>query len=318
LVDTSLILPPLLSGIILGSLYALMAMGLTLIYSTIRVLNFAHGAFFMAGAYIVWWLNTPASALYGTSLPTSGLSLPLAVAVVPAVLIIFGLGAGTQRAVIRPLLKRPSPLITTLVATLALATILESIATLIFGGGRLQFANEIASGSNRFPPCGSSPLCRALGGLIITNAQLVQLAVAVGVLVGLQVFLKRSRYGIGMRAVAQDLDAANLAGINTETVYMIAFGVGSLLAALAGFLLTNIVFLSPSVGWTPLTIAFIVVVFGGIGSVQGTIFASYIIAITQQYVSLFLDTSWGLTFAFLLMMLVLILRPRGLFGFKEV
>jgi branched-chain amino acid transport system permease protein len=308
LVDASLFLSPLLSGIILGSLYALMAMGLTLIYSTIRVLNFAHGAFFMAGAYIVWWLNTPASALYGTSLPTSGLSLPLAVAVVPAVLIIFGLGAGTQRAVIRPLLKRPSPLITTLVATLALATILESVATLIFGGGRLQFANEIASGVNRFG--GQS-------GLIITNAQLVQLAVAVGVLVGLQVFLKRSRYGIGMRAVAQDLDAANLAGINTETVYMIAFGVGSLLAALAGFLLTNIVFLSPSVGWTPLTIAFIVVVFGGIGSVQGTILASYIIAITQQYVSLFLDTSWGLSFAFLLMMLVLVLRPRGLFGFKE-
>jgi branched-chain amino acid transport system permease protein len=305
LVDTSLILPPLLSGIILGSLYALMAMGLTLIYSTIRVLNFAHGAFFMAGAYIVWWLNTPASALYGTSLPTSGLSLPLAVAVVPAVLIIFGLGAGTQRAVIRPLLKRPNPLITTLVATLALATILESVATLIFGGGRLQFANEIASGTNRF------------GGLILTNAELVQLVVAVGVLVGLQVFLKRSRYGIGMRAVAQDLDAASLAGINTETVYMIAFGVGSLLAALAGFLLTNIVFLSPSVGWTPLTIAFIVVVFGGIGSVQGTILASYIIAITQQYVTLFLDTSWGLSFAFLLMILVLILRPRGLFGFKE-
>jgi branched-chain amino acid transport system permease protein len=230
------------------------------------------------------------------------------VAVVPAVLIIFGLGAGTQRGIIRPLLKRPSPLITTLVATLALATILESIATLIFGGGRLQFANEIASGVNRFG---------GLSGLIITNAELVQLVVAVGVLVGLQVFLKRSRYGIGMRAVAQDLDAANLAGINTETVYMIAFGVGSLLAALAGFLLTNIVFLSPSVGWTPLTIAFIVVVFGGIGSVQGTILASYIIAITQQYVSLFLDTSWGLSFAFLLMMLVLVLRPRGLFGFKE-
>jgi branched-chain amino acid transport system permease protein len=306
LVDTSLLLPPLLSGIILGSLYALMAMGLTLIYSTIRVLNFAHGAFFMAGAYIVWWLNTPPSALYGTSLPTSGLLLPLVVAVVPAVLIIFGLGAGTQRGIIRPLLKRPNPLITTLVATLALATILESIATLIFGGGRLQFANEIASGVNRF------------GGLIITNAQLVQLAVAVGVLVGLQVFLKRSRYGIGMRAVAQDLDSANLCSINTETVYLVAFGVGALLAALAGFLLTNIVFLSPSVGWTPLTIAFIVVVFGGIGSVQGTIFASYIIAITQQYVSLFLDTSWGLTFAFLLMILVLILRPRGLFGFKEV
>jgi branched-chain amino acid transport system permease protein len=306
MVDTSLILPPLLSGIILGSLYALMAMGLTLIYSTIRVLNFAHGAFFMAGGYIVWWLNTPASALYGISLPTSGLLLPLAVAVVPAVLIVFGLGVGTQRVVIRPLLKRPNALTTTLVATLAMATILESIATLIFGGGRLQFASDLAAGVNRF------------GGLILTNDQIVQVVVAVGVLVGLQLFLKRSRYGIGMRAVAQDLDAANLCSINTDTVYLVAFGVGALLAALAGFLLTDTLFISPSVGWTPLTIAFIVVVFGGIGSVQGTILASYIIAITQQYVTLFLDPSWGLSFAFLLMILVLILRPRGLFGFKEV
>src|SRR5207249_3176505 len=127
-----------------------MAMGLTLIYSTIRVLNFAHGAFFMAGAYIVWWLNTPASALYGSTIPTSGLVVPLAVAVVPAVLIIFGVGVATQRAIIRPLIRRPNPLITTLVATLALATILESAATLIFGGSRVQFADEIAQGTIRF------------------------------------------------------------------------------------------------------------------------------------------------------------------------
>jgi branched-chain amino acid transport system permease protein len=305
LVDSSLLLPPLLSGIILGSLYALMAMGLTLIYSTIRVLNFAHGAFFMAGAYIVWWLNTPSSALYGSALPTSGLSVPLFLAVVPAVLVIFVIGVGTQRFLIRPLIRKPNPLITTLVVTLALATIFESVATLIFGGSRVQFASEIANGDIRY------------GGLIITYAELVQFAVAIGVLVLLQVFLKRSRWGIGMRAVAQDLDAASLVGINTDTIYLLAFGLGSALAAVAGFLLTNTVFLSPSVGATPLTIAFIVVVFGGIGSVQGTILASYIVALVQQYVTLFLDATWGLSFAFLLMIAILIIRPQGLFGFRE-
>jgi branched-chain amino acid transport system permease protein len=305
LVDSSFLLSPLLSGIILGSLYALMAMGLTLIYSTIRVLNFAHGAFFMAGAYVVWWLNTPSSALYGTNLPTSGLAVPLALAVIPAVLVIFGIGMGTQRFLIRPLIRKPNPLITTLVVTLALATIFESVATLIFGGSRVQFASEIANGDIRY------------GGLIITYAELVQFAVAIGVLVLLQVFLKRSRLGIGMRAVAQDLDAASLVGINTETIYLLAFGLGSALAAVAGFLLTNTVFLSPSVGATPLTIAFIVVVFGGIGSVQGTILASYIVALVQQYVTLFLDATWGLSFAFILMIAVLIIRPQGLFGFRE-
>ncbi len=307
MVETALLLPPLLSAIILGSLYALMAMGLTLIYSTIRILNFAHGAFFMAGAYIVWWLNTPESAtrLFGTSIPVSGLQLPLLVAVIPAVIIIFGAGVITQRVLILPLIRKPNTLITTLVATLALATILESVATLIFGGGRFSYAEELVVGDIRF------------GGLIVTYVEMIQFAVAIVVLVALYLFLKKSRIGIGMRAVAQDLDAASLCGINTQTVYLLTFGIGAALAALAGFLLTNIIFLSPSVGATPLTIAFIVVVFGGIGSVPGTIIASYVVALVQQYVTLLLDPSWGLSFAFILMIAVLIIRPRGLFGFRE-
>jgi len=307
LVETALLLPPLLSAIILGSLYALMAMGLTLIYSTIRILNFAHSAFFMAGAYIVWWLNTPESAtrLFGTMIPVSGLQLPLFVAVIPAVIIIFGAGVVTQKALILPLIRKPNTLITTLVATLALATIHESVATVIFGGGRFSYAQELVVGNVR------------LGELIVTYVEIIQFAVAIGVLLALYLFLKKSRIGIGMRAVAQDLDAASLCGINTQTVYLLTFGIGAALAALAGFLLTNIIFLSPSVGATPLTIAFIVVVFGGIGSVPGTVIASYVVALVQQYVTLLLDPSWGLSFAFILMIAVLIIRPRGLFGFKE-
>ncbi|TLY01686.1 MAG: branched-chain amino acid ABC transporter permease [Thaumarchaeota archaeon] len=307
MVETALLLPPLLSAIILGSLYALMAMGLTLIYSTIRILNFAHGAFFMAGAYIVWWLNTPESAtrLFGTMIPVSGLQLPLFVAVIPAVIIIFGAGVVTQKALILPLIRKPNTLITTLVATLALATILESVATVIFGGGRFSYAQELVVGNVRF------------GELIVTYVEIIQFAVAIGVLAALYLFLKKSRIGIGMRAVAQDLDAASLCGINTQTVYLLTFGIGAALAALAGFLLTNTIFLSPSVGATPLTIAFIVVVFGGIGSVPGTVIASYVVALVQQYVTLLLDPSWGLSFAFILMIAVLIIRPRGLFGFKE-
>jgi len=225
--------------------------------------------------------------------------------VIPAVIIIFGAGVLTQRAVILPLIKKPNPLITTLVATLALATILESVATVIFGGGRFSYAQELVEGNVRF------------GGLIVTYVEIIQFAVAIGVLAALYLFLKKSRIGIGMRAVAQDLDAASLCGINTQTVYLLTFGIGAALAALAGFLLTNIIFLSPSVGATPLTIAFIVVVFGGIGSVPGTVIASYVVALVQQYVTLLLDPSWGLSFAFILMIAVLIIRPRGLFGFKE-
>lgn len=294
-----------LSGLVLGSLFALMAMGLSLIYSTVRVLNFSHGAFFMAGAFIVWWLNTPYSDTYGTTTLVSSLNVPLWVALVPAVIAIFGLGVATQRGIIRPLVRKPGSLLTTLTATLALAYILESIATLIFGGYRQQFSAEIAVGSLRY------------GGLTITYAELVQFGVAVGVLVILHQFLKRARFGIGMRAVAQDMDAAHLCSINTNTVYLLTFGLGAALAAVAGFLLTNTVFIAPSSGWEPLTIAFIIVVFGGIGSVGGTIVASYIISVVQQYVAIFLDPHWGLVFAFILMLIALIIRPRGLFGFKE-
>lgn len=296
----------LISGIVLGSLYALMAMGLSLIYSTVRVLNFAHGAFFMVGAFIVWWLNTPYSATYGAATTTSGLILPLWLAAIPAIVGVFLLGYGTQRVLIRPLIRKPGSLLTTIVSTLALAYILESIATLIFGGYREQFAQEIAYGLFRY------------GGISITATEIVQFSVAVAVLVALQVFLKRSRLGIGMRAVAQDMDAANLCGINTNTVYLITFGLGAALATVAGILLTNVLFISPSSGWQPLTIAFIIVVFGGIGSVKGTIFASYIIATVQQYVAIFLDPAWGLVLAFVMMIIVLIVRPRGLFGFKEL
>ncbi len=294
-----------LSGIILGSLYALMAMGLSLIYSTVRVLNFSHGAFFMAGAFIVWWLNTPYSAIYGATTAVSGLNVPLWVALVPSVIAIAGLGVATQRGLIRPLIRKPGSLLTTLTATLALAYILESIATLIFGGYREQFSAEIAEGGFRF------------GGLGLSNAQLVQFAFAVIVLVVLHLFLKKTRFGIGMRAVAQDMDAAHLCSINTNTVYMLTFGLGAALAAVAGFLLTNTLFIAPSSGWEPLSIAFIIVVFGGIGSVGGTIIAAYIISVAQQYVIIFLDPNWGLVFAFVMMILVLAIRPRGLFGFKE-
>lgn len=296
----------LISGVVLGSLYALMAMGLSLIYSTVRVLNFSHGAFFMVGAFLVWWLNTPSSATYGIPTPTSGLSVPLWIAVIPAVVGVFFLGFGTQRGLIKPLIRKPGSLLTTIVSTLALAYILESIATLIFGGYREQFAQEIAEGTFRY---------RGIG---ITAAEIVQFAVAVAVLLGLQIFLKRSRLGIAMRAVAQDMDAANLCGINTNTVYLITFGLGAALASIAGFLLTNILFISPSAGWEPLTIAFIIVVFGGIGSVGGTIVAAYLIATFQQYVAIFLDPAWGLVLSFVLMIIVLIVRPRGLFGFKEL
>ena len=301
LLDVSGLGSAFISGIIIGSLYALMAMGLALIYSTVRVLNFAHGSFFMMGAFIAWWLIFPN---LGSTQTTSGLQLPFTPAFIISITIIFGLGLVTQRFLIRPLIRRPDSLFTTLIVTLSLATILEAFATLVFGGYRQEFP-DIATGKFQS------------SGLTITFSQLIEFGVAIAVLILTQVFLKRTRYGLGMRAVAQDMDAATLCGISINRIYLIAFGIGALLAAIAGILLAGTFFVSPTMGQAPLTIAFIIVVFGGIGSITGTIAASFIIAFVQSYMSLIFDPNWALTIAFGLMVFVLIVRPQGLFGFKE-
>jgi branched-chain amino acid transport system permease protein len=303
--EAAALLNTLVSGIVLGSMYALLAMGLSLIYSTVRVLNFAHGAFFMIGGFVAWTLTTPrVASSQATQQGLTGLTLPFGVGLAAAVGVILLMGLGTQKALVGPLLRRPGWVFTTLVTTLSLATILEGLAEYLFGGGY------------RAPP---DPLqgVFSISGVNIAYAEILQFVIAVGVLAFIQVFLKRTRYGLAMRAVAQDREAANLCRINTGQVHLYAFGLGSMLAAVAGVLLSNLLFVSPIVGLTALNFAFIIIVFGGIGSVTGTLVAAFIFSFVQAYLSLILDPTWALTAAFAMMILVLAFRPQGLFGFKE-
>ncbi len=306
MVELNTIAQGALSGIILGSLFALMAMGLTLIFSTVRILNFAHGAFFTWGAYIVWWLVSAKESKFGGVEPyASGLLLPFFAAFAIGLGTLFVMGAGTERGIIRPLRTKPSWEMTTLVATIALAILMQNTALISFGGRTKQFDPLV-------------PGTISLGsGLFLTYAQIGQFVIAIAVLSLMQLFLRRNRQGLAMRAVSQDTEVARILGVRVNTVYLYAFGISTVLAALAGILLSNLLFVSPDVGLLPMLKAFIIIIFGGIGSITGTMYASFIIGFIESFTALFIGIAWALPVEFAVMVVVLAIRPQGLFGFKE-
>jgi branched-chain amino acid transport system permease protein len=305
LFEPSLLLVTALSVMVYGATDGLMAMGLSLIYSTIRVVNFAHGTFYMLGAMVAWSLTTPYRP--GGTTPQTGLTgwaLPFALGLLGVIALGFTLGAGMQRGLLERLLRRPGWVLTTLVATLAMGTILEGGAYLIFGAG-LRPTAQMVEGAVR------------VGSAVIEYAEMGQLGIAVGGLGIVHLFLKRSRYGLALRAVAQDREVAELCRVPTQRVYLLAFGVGGALASLAGTLLTNVVYVDVVIGHLALLYAFIIVVFGGIGSVKGTLIAAFVIAVMRVSVTFVFDAAWALVVALGLMVAVLVVRPQGLFGFRE-
>jgi branched-chain amino acid transport system permease protein len=305
LFDPSLLLVTALSVMVFGATYGLMAMGLSLIYSTVRVFNFAHGTFYMLGAMVTWALTTP----YRPGLTTvqtglTGWALPFAVGLLAVILLGFGLGAGLQRGLLEPLLRRPGWILSTLVVTLAVGTMLEGGAYLVFSAG-LRPITPMVEGALRVGPS------------VIEYAEMGQLGIAVGGLGLVHVFLKRSRYGLALRAVAQDREMAELCRVPTRRIYLLAFGMGGALATLAGAVLTNVVYVDVIIGQLALLYAFIIVIFGGIGSVKGTLIAAFVIAVARVSVTFVFDAAWAFVAALGLMVVVLLVRPRGLFGFRE-
>jgi branched-chain amino acid transport system permease protein len=156
-----------------------------------------------------------------------------------------------------------------------------------------------------------------LEGVSVSWHSLVMAAIAVGTLLALGVFLSKTRYGLAISAVAQELDASRLMGIPVPRIYNLTMGVSSALAAIAGVLLASVFFVSPNAGDLPLLKALIVAIFGGLGSVRGTILAAYIIGLAEAFVSLYFGVKWSLPLLFLVIMLVMLVRPTGLLGKPE-
>lgn len=279
----------LVSGTVLGSLYTLMSIGLTIIWGTVGILNFAHGVVISWGAYIFYLL----SELLGINFWLS---------IIISICASFCIGALLELLIFRPFRGRPGEMINTIYGSLALANILTIVALILFGP-RYKKLPYILSGY-----------------LEINNIRLMSyhelflIMFTISVLLIFWIFLKINKYGMAMRALSQDRLAAQLMGINVNRVYLLTISIGCTFAGIAGIFLGSIHFVSPYMGEIPLIIAFVVIVFGGLGSIKGTIISAYVLGIVQALAGYFLGLGWAMPIFFLFMMLTILFRPTGLLG----
>ena len=282
------VLTTLVSGIVLGSLYALMASGLSLVWTTLGVFNFAHGALMMIGAFVAWTVSEP-------------LGLGLWAGLIAGVGAAAVLGIVIEYLLIRPFYGRPNMLLITVMTTLAAMIILEKSAQMIWGARLKQLPRMVEGDVSIF-------------GAVVSAHEALIVAVAPLILIALWAFTTRTRVGRSLRAVGQNQDAAALLGINVPMTFALAFGLGAALAGLTGVLLGGIRFITPSLGAEPLVKAMIVVIFGGLGSLGATVGAAFVIGLTEAFLVLVLGLYWTPFVLFLGLIIVLIFRPNGLFG----
>jgi branched-chain amino acid transport system permease protein len=282
----------LYSGILYGSVYGLMALGLTVIWGAMRLLNLAHGALYLVGGYVAW------TCVNRLSMPLE-LAVPVSVAgAAVAGLLMYGL-------FIRPLVGRPGWDSATLIATVGVGIALEAAALLVFGPQVKDFPS-ILNGSF------------VVERVLISHQALLVIAVAAVCLAGVNLYLRASRTGMAIRAVSQDVQAASLMGIPINATFGIVIALSAGLAGLAGVLLSSTFYLSPTSGFTPMILAVVVTILGGLGSIKGTIVAAYSIGLIESSVNVYFGSSWGQPVLFGAMILTLTVRPNGLFGVGEV
>jgi len=276
----------LFTGLALGAVYVLLAVGLSLIFGMLTVVNFAHGAFFMVGAYAGY-------ALYQV-LPNFWLCLVL----VPV--IVGGLGMLIERTLVRPLYGRGIDY--PLLLTFGLAYVLVEAIRMVFGKqGMPVDAPELLQGSANIL-VGRFPVYR-----------LFVIGVTVLVLGGLWLFIEKTSFGLIVRAGARDPQIVRILGIDVSRVWLIVFGLGTGVAGLAGFLAAPMQGISPEMGGSVLTVAFVVTVVGGMGSLVGAIVAGVMLGIVESMAVLFAPEAAKVSM-FVIMALVLLVRPQGLFG----
>ena len=288
----------LANGIAWGSIYALIALGYTMVYGTLRLINFAHGDVYMVGAFAAYFL---ARALgVGTVLHAS--PLMAALVLLGSMAVCAGLGILIEFFAYRPV--RKSSRLTALITAIGVSLLLENAGILIFGPDPKFFPQVIAPKTIQLAQ-----------GVLVTNHQIMVVLVSLVLMVTLTLFIQRTRTGKAMRAVAFNRDAASLMGIPVDRIITITFAIGSALAAAAGFLvgLTNPK-IEPLMGIMPGIKAFVAAVLGGIGSIPGAMIGGLLMGISEYMVVGYLSSTYRDAIAFVILIVVLLLRPAGLLG----
>ncbi len=272
-----------------ASYMALIAVGLVLIFGVMGVINFAHGELYMAGAYSVVYLYTD-------------LKMPFFVAVAAGLVFVGLLGLVMERALFRPLRDNP---LGGLIASIGFLLILQTIAVLGFGV-RMEHV----------PPSTQEKIFLT-EGVVLTVQRLYVIIATVALLGGLWLFLRKSKFGWALRACAQDPEAAALQGISLNNTARLAMFIGAALAGVAGALTAPLVSPTPHMGHAVIVTAFIIIIVGGIGSLEGAVIAAILYAFVHTFVTTFYDGVIANIVGLSLMLLVLVIRPTGLFGAKD-
>ena len=279
----------LISGLSLGSIYALIALGYTMVYGIAKMLNFAHGDVIMVGAYAA------ITAVFSMNLP------PL-VAVLFSVIVCVILGVTIEFLAYRPL-RQASPL-SVLITAIGVSYLLQNLAQLIFGTEQMAFPNTIIN----------LPTIH-MGEVYIDGITLVTLAVTAIIMIGLTLFIGKTRMGKAMRAVSEDKGAAELMGISVNRTITVTFAIGSALAAVAAvFFGSAYVYIRPTTGSMPGIKAFTAAVFGGIGSIPGAMLGGILLGVIEQMSKAYISTLWADAIVFGVLVVVLVVKPTGLLG----
>ena len=278
----------LISGLSLGSIYALIALGYTMVYGIAKMLNFAHGDIIMVGAFTII-----------VSISTCG--LPVWVALILSVVMCTVLGVVTERVAYKPL--RKSEPLTVLITAIGVSYLLQNLALLIFGSSQKSFPSIFDISSVH------------IGDLSMSGESVVTLAVTIIIMIALSLFINKTRAGKAMRAVSEDKEAAELMGISVNKTISLTFAIGSALAAVAGvFYGATYGFIGPYTGSMPGIKAFVAAVFGGIGSIPGALIGGLLLGVLESLSKAYISTELSDAIVFASLIVVLLVKPTGLLG----
>ncbi len=279
----------LISGITIGMIYFLIAVGFSLIYGISRVLNLAYGSLYIHGAYFAWIF-------------TSGyFHLNWLFVFLIVIAIMFVVGVLMEIIIVKPLRNEPNFDFSLLLATLGVAMVLDNAALILYGPR-----------TKSLPPLFDGRL--ELFGFVISFQQIAMLVISIILSISLGLFLKNSIQGKKMRAVAQDPIGAQICGVNMYKIYAFTFGLSTVLVGAAGILLAPRFFITPLGGWPILIKALIIVIAGGLGSIKGTLYSAFILGILEAFAGYTFGMLWVMPFWFLVVLLILAFKPLGLFG----
>ena len=278
----------LISGISLGSVYAIIALGYTMVYGIAKMLNFAHGDVIMVGAYVVFY--------------STAAGMPAIPAVLLSVVICTVLGMAIEAVAYRPLRSAASPL-SVLITAIGVSYLLQNLALLFWSSNTKSFTSVV-----KIPAL-------KVAGLNISGETIVTIAACILIVVGLTLFINKTKPGQAMLAVSEDKGAAQLMGINVNATIALTFAIGSGLAAIAGVLLCSAYpSLTPYTGSMPGIKAFVAAVFGGIGSIPGAMIGGILLGIIEIFGKAYISSQMADAIVFAVLIVVLLVKPTGLLG----